>query len=337
MLFGNNVVWVVREWRRGRAMAAPQCRFRQPKRLDAGGLQPEISSFRLYLAAGGKAGSTVRTYTEAVRWFAAAHLLGEAGVARWKDVGRRDVQRWVAWLLGRYSAAYASNQYRALQQFFRWLAAEEEIADPMAGMSPPRVPEGPVPVFAGEELSRLERSCAGRGFAERRDAAVVAVLEATGIRLSELAGIRFDPDDPRRGDVDLWRREITVRGKGRTTRIVKISRGAACSLDRYIRVRARHAQAYRRQLWLGVGSRGPMTASGLYQAVARRGRACGVEVFPHRFRHHFSHTWLERGGAEGDLMELNGWASPQMLRRYGASARSARARRSYDRVMDDPP
>ncbi len=34
-------------------------------------------------------------------------------------------------------------------------------------------------------------------------------------------------------------------------------------------------------------------------------------------------------------MELNGWTSPQMLRRYGASARSARARRSYDRVMDD--
>jgi hypothetical protein len=34
-------------------------------------------------------------------------------------------------------------------------------------------------------------------------------------------------------------------------------------------------------------------------------------------------------------MDLNGWASPQMLRRYGASARSARARRSYDRVMGD--
>ena len=52
---------------------------------------------------------------------------------------------------------------------------------------------------------------------------------------------------------------------------------------------------------------------------------------------YFSHTWLDRGGAEGDLMELNGWTSPQMLRRYGASARSARARRSYDRVMDDMP
>ena len=56
-----------------------------------------------------------------------------------------------------------------------------------------------------------------------------------------------------------------------------------------------------------------------------------------RFRHHFSHTWLDRGGAEGDLMELNGWSSPQMLRLYGASARSARARRTYDLIMTDRP
>ena len=52
---------------------------------------------------------------------------------------------------------------------------------------------------------------------------------------------------------------------------------------------------------------------------------------------HFSHTWLDRGGDGGDLMELNGWTSSQMLRRYGASARSARARRSYDRIMEDRP
>jgi integrase len=50
-----------------------------------------------------------------------------------------------------------------------------------------------------------------------------------------------------------------------------------------------------------------------------------------------SHTWLDHGGAEGDLMELNGWTSPQMLRRYGASAPSARARRSYDRIMEETP
>ncbi|MGO9726843.1 MAG: recombinase XerD, partial [Streptosporangiaceae bacterium] len=66
---------------------------------------------------------------------------------------------------------------------------------------------------------------------------------------------------------------------------------------RYLRVPARHAQANGPQLRLGTGNRG-MTASGIYQMVARRGRQCGVDVFPHRFRHHFSHT-LHRGGPEG--------------------------------------
>ena len=55
-------------------MAAPESRSRQPKQLDAGDFQPEISSFRLHLAAEGKAAKTVRTYTEAVQWFAAARL-----------------------------------------------------------------------------------------------------------------------------------------------------------------------------------------------------------------------------------------------------------------------
>ena len=86
----------------------------------------------------------------------------------------------------------------------------------------------------------------------------------------------------------------------------------------------------------GTISYGP-AVNGIYEMVKRRGRQCGVQVYPHRFRHHFSHTWLDRGGAEGDLMELNGWSSPQMLTRYGASARAARARRTYDRIMCDGP
>ncbi|MGH3070205.1 MAG: tyrosine-type recombinase/integrase [Streptosporangiaceae bacterium] len=287
-------------------MTAPRSRSCQPKHLDAGIFQAESSSFRLHLAAQGKSAKTVRTYTEAAQWFAAAHLLAQTSRAAWEEVDGQDIQHWMAGLLGRYSGAYASNQYRALQQFFKWLAAEEELPDPMAGLRPPKVTSKLVPVFTSQELSRLARACAGRGFAQRRDTAIVAVLKASGIRLSELAGIRYDPGDAQRSDVDLWHREITVRGKGGKPRIVKISYDAARSLDRYIRVRARHAQAYRPQLWLGVSNRGPMTASGIYQMIARRGRQCGMDVYPHRFRHHFSHTWLDRGGPEGDLMELNG-------------------------------
>jgi len=317
-------------------MTAPRPRTRQqPKQLDAGIFQAEISSFALRLAAEGKAAKTIRTYTEAVQWFAAAHLPGQASRASWEQVDSQDIQRWMAWLLERYSNAYASNQYRALQQFFKWLAVEDGLPDPMAGLQPPRVTEKLVPVFTTGELTKLEQACAGRSFAQRRDTAIIAVFKATGIRLSELAGLRYDPGDPRRSDIDLWQREIIVRGKGGKDRIVKIGHQAARSLDRYLRARARHAQAWRNQLWLGINNREPLTAAGIYQLIARRGRQCDVAVYPHRFRHHFSHTWLDRGGPEGDLMELNGWTSPQMLRRYGASARSARARRTYDRIMTD--
>ena len=306
-------------------MTTPRPHCRQPKQLDAGIFQAEISSFALRLAAEGKAAKTIQTYTEAVQWFAGTCL---PGLADWEQVCGPDVQRWMAWLLDRYSSAYASNQYRALQQFFKWLAAEDQLPDPVAGLQPPRVSQKLVPVFTSQELTRLEQACAGRSFAQRRDTAIIAVFTATGIRLSELAGLRCS-------DVDLWQREITVRGKGGKDRIVRIGHQAARSPDRYQRARTRHAQARRPQLWLGAGNREPLTAAGIYQMITRRGRQCAVDAYPHRFRHHFSHTWLDRGGPEGDLMELNGWASPQMLRRYGASARAARARRTYDRIMTD--
>jgi hypothetical protein len=64
-----------------------------------------------------------------------------------------------------------------------------------------------------------------------------------------------------------------------------------------------------------VNNQGPMTANGIYQMIGRRGRQAGVDAWTNRFRHQFSYTWLDRGGAEGDLMELNGWSSPHILRR----------------------
>jgi hypothetical protein len=72
------------------------------------------------------------TYRLGVQWFA-GFLLPDSGRTRWEEADKHDVQRWIALLLGRYSAAYASNQYRALQQFFEWFAAEEDVPDPMAG------------------------------------------------------------------------------------------------------------------------------------------------------------------------------------------------------------
>ena len=66
-------------------------------------------------------------YTGAVRWFATGYLLRQAGKTSWEQVSGQDIKQWMAQLLDRYSSAYASIQFRALRQFFKWLAAEEEL------------------------------------------------------------------------------------------------------------------------------------------------------------------------------------------------------------------
>jgi Phage integrase, N-terminal SAM-like domain len=154
-------------------MTAEATRSRQPKPLAAGVFQGTISSFRLHLAAEGKSGKTERTYTEAVQLFADAHLLRETSHCDWDQVGAHDLQSWMAWLLGRYSGSHASNQDRALQQFFRWWSDEEELPDRWPGSIHPG--RKLVPVFTSGELAILERACRGRTFAQRRDYAIICV------------------------------------------------------------------------------------------------------------------------------------------------------------------
>jgi site-specific recombinase XerC len=78
-------------------------------------------------------------------------------------------------------------------------------------------------------LSALE-NLQGPTFAQHRDAAVIAVLKASGIRAGER--IPYDPHDASRSDLDLQQREITVRGKGGRPRVVRIGHEPARALDR---------------------------------------------------------------------------------------------------------
>jgi integrase/recombinase XerD len=297
------------------------------RNLEAGPFQPMIDSWDLHLRAERKSAKTIRTYLEAAQWLAAAYLI-PAGLTDWDEVKARHVQEWVITLLGRYSDCYANNQFRALQQFFKWHATEdpdEPRPNPMAGLKPPKIGDKLVPVFTDGELAALLGACKGGGFQNRRDYAIISLFKDTGARLSELAGLTT-------GDIVPREREAVVTGKGDKQRTIKYTYDTARALDRYQRERARHKMARVSALWLGARG-GPMTPSGVYQVIERRGLEVGVDVNPHKFRHTFSHVFLDRGGAEGDLMELNGWSSPQMLARYGRSARSARARRHYDDVM----
>jgi site-specific recombinase XerD len=135
------------------------------RNLDAGALRPMADSFELHLRAERKSEKTIRTYTEAALWFAAEYLLPN-GLADWSDVRARQVQEWTVILLGRYSDSYANNQFRALQQFFKWYATEdpdEPRPNPMTNLKPPKLGMKLVPVFTGDELADLVAACKGGG------------------------------------------------------------------------------------------------------------------------------------------------------------------------------
>ncbi len=238
---------------------------------------------------------------------------------------RSAVWAWLAELSDRNEASTVATRHRSLHRFCLWLVAEDEIdRDPMAAIQLSRATEKPVPVLTDADLIALVKTCAAKTFNDRRDEAIIRVLLDCGLRVSELAGLTVD-------GVDLDKGMAIVAGKGRKVRPVYFGTRTARAVDRYLRERRRHRWAHLTALLLS--QRGPMSADGIRDIIAKRGRLAGIEgLHPHRFRHTFAHDFLLNGGQERDLKRLAGWSSDVMLERYGSSAADMRAREASKRM-----
>lgn len=288
------------------------------------GVRRAFARFDATLRARNLSPRTIRNYLDTAEAFAAFcdDRYGPLGL---DQVTAEHVNAYIAHQLSTWTPSTAATRFRCLQQFFRYAEYSGHLAtSPMAELRPPRFTDAPVPVLRDDELARLLRTCDGTSFRDRRDLAMLRLLIDTGTRRQELASMTTRA-------LDLDHHLITITGKGQRVRTVSFGHETTVALTRYLEARSEHPASSDRHLWLGL--RGPMTGSGIRYRVKRRAAEAGIDgVFPHRFRHTFAHRWLLAGGNETDLQTLAGWQSPQMLTRYGASARAERAIHAHQRL-----
>ncbi len=128
------------------------------------GLPRLLPSWRRHLRAANLSPRTIQSYLEAGDQFA-AYVAATGMPDDPANLRREHVEAFIEDLLSQHSASTAANRYRSLQQLFRWLVDEGEIAaSPMARTRPPKVPEQPVPIFSQAELRRLLDVCSSRKF-----------------------------------------------------------------------------------------------------------------------------------------------------------------------------
>lgn len=198
----------------------------------------------------------------------------------------------------------------AVRQFHRYLAEAGLASDPTAGMRLPRFRQRIPKPLAPEAMDRLLRPPMGAKFLTLRDHAMLELMYATGMRVSELVGLR-------RAQVDLHEGWVRVMGKGSKERVVPVGPRAGAALERYLEVRAARLPAGGDVMFLNSRG-GALTRGGFARRLAAAARQAGISgrVSPHQVRHSTATAMLEGGADLRVVQELLGHASVLTTQRY---------------------
>ena len=275
------------------------------------------------LTAGGRSRATVDGYSRDLEQFREL-----AGVGTVRQFDRAAVLRWVNELYNReFARRSLARKLSALRAFTAW-AIEYNLleADPIpAEIKLPRELYLPHAISESEVEAMLD-AAQGEAPVEVRDYAMLEVLYATGMRVSELCGLKVT-------DLHLAEGFATVLGKGSKQRVVPLGQYAIEALKRWLAgprallcpTAARHPQVFLTQ-------RGPISRSTVFRRVKHHAAIAGVqsEVSPHTLRHSCASHLLARGMDLRLVQELLGHASLATTQVYTHIEKS-RLRAVYDR------
>lgn len=237
----------------------------------------------------------------------------------WRSPDRTTVRAYLAQLAERGLAATSvAGRLSAVRSLYRHALRQGTIAiDPLAGVRAPRRPSRLPRVLTVEEAERLVTAPAQRSARDealvRRDAAMLELLYATGMRISELAGLTLDR-------LDVGRRRLRVVGKGNKERELVFGAPAASAMRHYLEV-GRPVLAARGEpgpaVFLNASGR-PLSIRGARGIVDRWVEAAGApaRTSPHTLRHSFATHLLEGGADLRVVQELLGHANLQTTQVY---------------------
>jgi integrase/recombinase XerC len=190
----------------------------------------------------------------------------------------------------------------AIRSFYRWLMKEGEAdQNPAVAVKAPKAAKKLPATLDADAVTRLLDIKDDTPLAIR-DKAIMELFYSSGLRLSELAGLRWDQIDPSSG-------LITVTGKGNKTRVVPVGSYASAALAKWRKVRANFAGFEVPQIF--VSNRGkPISPRTIQSRIRHWARQQGLpqQVYPHLLRHSFASHMLESSGDLRAVQELLGHA-----------------------------
>lgn len=264
-----------------------------------------IVPFIEYLAVErGLSANTLESYQRDLVAFA-RHEAG-AGITRIEDIRQPQIAAYLVHLhtSGKANATISRN-LASIRSLFHYLVKEEVLlADPTLHLEAPKIEKRLPKVLTIREVERLLHAPDPLTTVGARDRAMLELLYATGIRVTELVSIRIS-------DVNLSAGFLRCMGKGSKERIIPVGEIAQKTLLHYLRsgrtklVRGADSQA------LFVNHHGrPMSRQGFWKILKKYAQSASIlkDITPHTLRHSFATHLLERGADLRAVQEMLGHA-----------------------------